>query len=84
MGLDAAGRQGAGINDTSTLDVIDDYGGGAQMQGPNGEPWQHIFGLDDNGDIQEVQLHNGHDFPDGGGFGPHYINPETGMHYFWP
>ena len=72
----------AGITDPD-LTITDDYTGGRQMLGPHGEPWQHIEGLDDSGEVQQIQLHNGHSFPDGGGFGPHYVNPGTGFHYFW-
>lgn len=53
------------------------------MLGPNGEPWQTIEGFDENGEVQEIQLHNAYSFSDGGGFGPHYINPATGFRYFW-
>ena len=72
----------AGITDPD-LAVTNNYDGGSQMLGPNGEPWQSIEGFDDSGEVQEIQLHNAHSFPDGGGFGPHYINPATGFHYFW-
>jgi len=47
------------------------------MLGLNGEPWQTIEGFDDSGEILEIQLHNAHSFPDGGGFWLHYINPAT-------
>jgi Pretoxin HINT domain len=53
------------------------------MQGPKGEPWQQVEGFDDDGDVQEIQYHNGHSFDDGTSFGPHYKNPVTGFHYFW-
>jgi hypothetical protein len=71
----------AGITDPD-LAVTNNYDGGSQMLGPNGEPWQSIEGFDDSGEVQEIQFHNAHSFPDGGGFGPHYIDPATGFHSF--
>jgi hypothetical protein len=49
------------------------------MLGPNSEPWQSIEGFDDSGEVQEIQFHNPHSFPDGGGFSPHYIKSGNGI-----
>jgi hypothetical protein len=72
----------AGITDPD-LTTRDTYEDAPKMLGPKGEPWQIIEGFDGSGDVQEIQLHNAHTFSDGGGFGPHYINPESGFHYFF-
>jgi hypothetical protein len=55
----------------------------SQMLGPKGEPWQKFEGFSDEGEVREIQYHNGHSFEDGTSFGPHYKNPVTRMHYFW-
>lgn len=47
--LNAALRD-AGITDPD-LTITDNYGGGRQMLGPNGEPWQTIEGSDDSGEV---------------------------------
>jgi hypothetical protein len=60
--------------------VRDVYEGGPQMLGPSGEPWQTIEGFDESGEVQQIQLHNGHSFDDGTSFGPHYKNPLTKFH----
>ena len=61
----------AGITDPD-LTVTNNYDDGSQMLGSRGEPWQTIEDFDDPGEVQEIQLHNEHTSPDGGGFGPHY------------
>jgi hypothetical protein len=78
----SAALKDTGITDPD-LAVTDNYDGGPQMLGPRGEPWQTIEGFDDTGGVRDIELHNAHSFPDGSGFGPHYIDQDTGFHYFW-
>ena len=74
-----AALEDAGINPDHGLEVTNRYDGGSQMQAPRGEPWQTIRGLDDSGNIREIQYHNGHSFDDGTSFGAALQESEDGI-----